>query len=534
MATTRPTTALAQPMACPTHHSAPPAPHTLVLPRAVLDAALAQAWATPAPQTSTTAAPIHLAHGPLVLQTTWGHSVALVGALRTGGFRRDNAPAVAHGVALLALVADDQPPPTTPTAWEAWLGQAAPRFRLAAHAPNPALVLLWVRRDGRAVAASRLPANAGAASTTAPGTSAEPLWHAITQLHLPGAGMLRVALPPFTPATQATAATPPWWPSPEALRTALIHSAAPQAPDSHAPPANSLISNTTIEDPQGRYSRLAGALGPAVLARLQDSRIAIVGTGRIGSAVAHSLARMGANLLLLEPDVMAPHNLDGDLPPLHEGHPKAAATARFLRGLMRPGAVLDARMLPIASPAAGALLADADVVLCCVDNDAARLWANAWALATLKPFADVATGLHPHGAEADIRCLPPGAGCLACVGGFAQRGQLLQQLQTRQPPPTPVDFRQQRPGSLRSWGMVSAHLGLRLLEHLYSGRLGHALHRRLAETESGGLQVQDSSPATAANAGCPLCGSLLAAGLAAVQPDRVMAIASAVVSAPTA
>ena len=446
------------------------APHTLVLPRAALDAAVAQAW----PLAGAAAVSTFIAHGPLALHSDWGDTVALVGALRTGGFRREQgAVRQTKGVALLACATAADQPPAGPAEWEAWLGRHASGFRLAAHTANPVLAVLWLRPDGMAAAACRLPPGPDRGGAQ---------WYPIAGLRLPGAGMHLIKLPAAWQAGVPNGVTP---------------QAALAAPDADAD-ADAEIGPAA----PGRYSRLAAALGDDVLARLQASRIAVVGTGRIGSAVAHSLARMGASLLLLDPDVMEDHNLDGDLPPLHEGRPKVQAMVRLLRGLVRPGAVVDARVLPIASPAAGALLAGADVVLCCVDNDAARLWANAWALALLKPFVDIATDVHAHGAEADIRCLPPGTGCLACVGGFAQRGLLLQQLQSAQPPATPADVRQQRRGSLRSWGQISEHLGLRLVEQLYAGQLDRALHRRVNETVDGGLVVRGVQPAAGRPGAC--------------------------------
>ena len=171
-------------------------------------------------------------------------------------------------------------------------------------------------------------------------------------------------------------------------------------------------------------------------------------------------------------------------------------------------------------------------MFCAVDNDAARLWANAWALATLKPLLVVATGLHPHGAEADLHLLPPGSGCLACCGGFAQAAELPAQLALPGPVPTPNDFRQQRAGSLRSWGVMSAHAGLRLMEHLVAGRIGHALMRRLAETATGGLQVQDWAPTEHHRLACPVCQRLAGAGLGAVQPTLLAALAQQLAQRP--
>lgn len=156
---------------------------------------------------------------------------------------------------------------------------------------------------------------------------------------------------------------------------------------------------------------------------------------------------------------MEPHNEDGDVAPHHEGRPKVEALSRFVRGLLRPGSVLDLRQLPVSSAAAGLLVAQADAVAVCVDNDAARLQANAWALVHNRCLLAIATGVHEHGAEADLRAPPAGSGCLACVGGYVQAADLPRQLALEGPAPTPSDFRQQRRGSLRSWSALAAHLG---------------------------------------------------------------------------
>jgi molybdopterin/thiamine biosynthesis adenylyltransferase len=463
---------------------APPAPgaFTLVLARAQLDAMLTRALAR-ASETGAT----WLAHAELNFQRGPADLSALAGQLQAGSITRSvptaaNRPA-AEGVFLLALAPAGATPPDGAAAWEEWMQEHASSFRLATAAAGPALAVLWLRADGLAAAVCRCSAGA---------------WRPFTQLRLPGAHMLALEMGPVR---------------------AVSSSDTQGSEDQEAYLT------------QGRYSRQAGGLGTPVLSRLQSSRIAVVGLGRTGSVLAHSLARMGCSLQFFDPDMMEPHNLDGDLPPLLEGRPKAEAAARFVRGLMRPGAELDARILPIASPAAGSLLLHCDVLISCVDNDAARLWANAWALALNKPLLDVATGLHPHGAEADIRLLPPGSGCLACVGGLAQQAGLQQQLAGTQPPPMPADFRRQRRGSLRSWGVLSAHMGLRLLEHMYAGRIGHVVFRRLVETEDGGLLVEDSTGS--ASAGCPLCAGLQGAGSRAVHAGRLQGLAAALAAHTT-
>ncbi|MBQ0942237.1 ThiF family adenylyltransferase [Ideonella sp. 4Y16] len=464
-----------------------PAPTALCLPRAQLDTLLHLALARPAQPPHTL-----LAHAPLVLQPAPGGLQALAGPLSTQRLRalppqpgHPPEPPPTHGLVLVAVASPGAPPPQGDAACEAWLLQHAPGFRLATAAINPALVLLWLRLDGQATLLfrhGRQPASAGA-----------PRWVPVPQLHLPGGGMQRVDL----------AATTGRQPDPE--------------PDANEP------------DPgpdDRRDSRHLAAFGAAPLRHLQRSHIVLVGAGRVGSVFAHGLVRLGVQrLTVIEPDHMEPHNEDGDVAPLCEGRPKVEALQRFVRGLQRPGAVLDLQPWPVSSARAGALIAQADAVLVCVDNDAARLWANAWALAHNRCLLAVATRVQPQGAEADLRLLPAGSGCLACVGGYVQRAELLQQLALDGPVPTPADFRQQRQGSLRSWSALAAHLGQRLLEQHLLRPGGGALFRQLQETPQGGLQVRDWRPEDDGRPrACPFCSTLQGAGQAAVTPQRLRAL----------
>lgn len=479
---------------------------------------LPRAWLQAAVQARLTSAAADkpqpwLAHGPLVLQSGWRQRLALVGPLRAGPPRPlparargeaspwGTAPVLIHDGLFLLMLA---PPGTQlpadaqrdPAAWEHWLNTHAPAFRLACPNPRPAVAALWLRpEDGLARAALR----------------EQGQWRPLRLLHFPGAQLARVHLPDATP---------------------------PPVIESDNGPNTELVTETERYGPERRDSRLAAALGPTVLNHLQHSRIAVVGSGRIGSILAHGLARLGvAHLLVIDPDDMEPHNLDGDLPPNFESRPKVEALSRFLRPLLRPGTTVDARRLPIASPVAGGLLAETDLVIVCVDNDAARLWANAWALAGHTNLLALTTGQHTDPATgqrlaaAELRLLPAGTGCLACLGGFAQASTLLTQLQSPLPAPTPTDVREQRPGSLRSWGGIAANLGLRMVEQLVAGDLDRALFRRLQETPDGGLQVQDSAlpPPPDPSQRCVFCTPLLGAGLTAVTPHRVLALAQQLV-----
>lgn len=310
-------------------------------------------------------------------------------------------------------------------------------------------------------------------------------------------------------------------PGPQMLRTGAV---APGSAGDRPSPA-AAVHDADAPGIDGRFSRQAGALGPEVLQRLQRARVAVVGAGRIGSVLAHSLVRMGCSLLVIDPDDISAHSLDGDLPAFMEGRPKVEGVMRQLRGLSRPGACIDGRRLSVASPVVGSLLVDCDLICCCVDNDAARLWANAWALALVKPLLVVGVDVLECGAEAELRLLPPGSGCLACVGGFAQGDRLVEQLALPGPPATPRDFRLQRRGSLRSWGVLAAHAGLRMVEQMVDGRLRGARFRRLTETDDGGLLVAEAAADGRQRLGCACCAQLAGAGARWVQQDRLARLA---------
>jgi hypothetical protein len=394
-------------------------PHlTLVLPRHALDRCLAA-----------DAARFHLWHGGAVIQAQSGQCLGVqvwTGPLHEGPplrlpatrWRQGDAqplqagaqgllqPPMPRAFVLLALAAPgDEPPGEVATAgaalWDHWLARQAPEFRLATPALRPDVAVLWLRpRDGLLRALLRTGQGWQAAAGEAAAAST---WLPFDELRLPGAEqqVLPLRVPLHTPVSDAL----------DAL------------------------------DAESRFSRQAGALGPAVLHRLQRCRIGLVGGGRVGSMLANSSARMGCSLCVLDPDTMSPHSLDGDLPAVHEGQLKVTALRRQLQGLMRPGATLDLRPLSVSSPAAGAVLAGVDLIVCAADNDAAALWADAWGLATHKPRLVLGSGLHPHGAEADLRLLLPGAGCLCCTGGFSQLDELSDQLGLSGPVPTPSDWR---------------------------------------------------------------------------------------------
>ena len=189
--------------------------------------------------------------------------------------------------------------------------------------------------------------------------------------------------------------------------------------------------------------------------------------------LATSLSRLGVQrLIVVDPDTVELHNLDSmdgvifdDL----DGK-KAEALARYLRTLPAAPEVEPLECTAMALPALLAVKRS-DMILCCVDNPAARLAATVLATLYNRPLLDVGTGilredpmapndgqspndrppLHhsttpslPHSQTppifnlqssifnrlmgADIRLTLPGERCLLCLGGIGDLREALDQL----------------------------------------------------------------------------------------------------------
>lgn len=419
-----------------------------------------------------------LAHGPLHLQPVGALTLALVPRLQDGplqrlpvqarpwphpGSRTMTAPS---GLALVYQPAAGEACPSGASAWEGWLARNAPEYRLACAALVPDVAVLWWPAEGPPQAWLRCgDAWAALQGPAAARPSPASPWRPIQHLALPGARMH------------------------DTRRDALPLTAQAANDETVAVEADVPV----------RHSRQAAALGAPVLGRLQRSLWVVVGCDTTGSLLAHSLARMGVNLQVLDPATMAAHSLDADLPPLHEGQPKPVALQHLLRGLLRPGTRCDARALTIASPAAGSLLASADGLLCCTTNPEARDWANAWSQAMLKPLLAVRTGRGPAGCQAELQLALPGLGCLRC-GPRPLRG-------------VPADVGRAGQATPRSWQGVATHAALRMLENLYDGRLSQPLLRQLVETADGSLEVRDLLAPGGGSTGCDACTPLAGRGL---------------------
>jgi len=271
-----------------------------------------------------------------------------------------------------------------------------------------------------------------------------------------------------------------------------------------------------------RWSRLIGALGGSeIWRRLTELSLAVVGVGRSGSLVAASLARLGCRqVTLIDPDRVELHNVDAmDLVTSADiGCFKAEVVASRMREL---NTRLHVRSLTssVFGSEAHTALKSAQVIICAVDNPAARLITGAMATVYLKPWLDIGSGVFRvrGGSDgtasdarlsslqmgADVRLILPGDGCILCWGGVANVAEALQTWGQNRVIP---EWHAERAGSLRSLNMLAVATGLRWLEELVMGRLMASTWQRV-EINGSGIAEWHTMPRRADPA-CRLCAQV--------------------------
>lgn len=171
------------------------------------------------------------------------------------------------------------------------------------------------------------------------------------------------------------------------------------------------------------HSRTRAVLGSLSTNRLIGARVAVIGVGGVGSAVAWQVAGLVGHLDLIDPDHVEIHNL----PRLYGatvadvGRPKVEALRDAL-GARSPSLEVSTCRARFPNPASLAALRDADIVVACPDHHAVR-WSVADAAARhMKPLVEVGCGGRraPDGSLSalgyHVRLQVPGGPCLACLG----------------------------------------------------------------------------------------------------------------------
>ena len=166
-----------------------------------------------------------------------------------------------------------------------------------------------------------------------------------------------------------------------------------------------------------RYSRqvLFGGIAEEGQRKLQTSRIAIVGCGATGSAVAALLARAGVgHIRIIDRDYVEPSNLQRqslfDEEDARESVPKAIAAARKIAAF-NSEIVVDPQVADLTPANVGPLLENAQLVLDGTDNFETRYLLNDYAVKNQLPWI-YAAAVGSYGVTLNI--LPGTTACLAC------------------------------------------------------------------------------------------------------------------------
>jgi len=193
------------------------------------------------------------------------------------------------------------------------------------------------------------------------------------------------------------------------------------APENH-PRKSAAPRAAPVDD---RYSRqiLFPGIGAEGQARLARSRIAIVGCGATGSALAALLARAGVGTLrIIDRDYVEPSNLQRqslfDEQDASESLPKAIAAARKIAAF-NSQIVVEPKVDDVIPANIEALLEGMEIILDGTDNFETRYLINDFAVKNSVPWIySAAVGSY----AATMNVLPGETACLACIFPDSPRG----------------------------------------------------------------------------------------------------------------
>jgi molybdopterin-synthase adenylyltransferase len=174
-----------------------------------------------------------------------------------------------------------------------------------------------------------------------------------------------------------------------------------------------------------RYSRqiLFSHIGSEGQARLAAARVAIVGCGATGSALASLLARAGVGYLhIIDRDYVEPSNLQRqvlfDEADAADSLPKAIAAARKIRAFNSAIAV-EPHVADLVPDNAADLLASVDLILDGTDNFETRYLINDYAVSENLPWI-YAAAVGSYAVTMNV--LPGDTACLACIFPDSPKG----------------------------------------------------------------------------------------------------------------
>jgi molybdopterin/thiamine biosynthesis adenylyltransferase len=164
-------------------------------------------------------------------------------------------------------------------------------------------------------------------------------------------------------------------------------------------------------------------IGPVGLKSLQSAKLAVVGTGGVGSAAAYFLASQGiGHLKLVDQDIVEESNLHrlmgADLQDLHL--PKAEVLARKLNS-RHPWTITEAVVETLRAENSSDLLDGTDLIVDGTDNFRARYVLNRFAAKIHIPYL-FTSAIANQGHLSLFN--PPGTACLECLMPIAEPGSV--------------------------------------------------------------------------------------------------------------
>ena len=234
-----------------------------------------------------------------------------------------------------------------------------------------------------------------------------------------------------------------------------------------------------------RYERQTLMIGEEGQERLRSSRALVVGVGGLGSPVAYYLVAAGVGRVhLVDPGYLEASNLNRQVLYTTQdiGRPKVVAAAEKLSKL-NPEVEVVPHTIGVESPEFEGLVREADVIVDCLDNWAAREVLNKLAVRHRKPL--VHAGVAGWYGQATT-VIPGKTACLACVYPKGMKSE------------TPIPVIGPTPGVL---GAVEAAEAIRVLLGLEPGLAGKLLIMDLAAGAFEVVKVRRRPD-------CPVCGGL--------------------------
>lgn len=269
--------------------------------------------------------------------------------------------------------------------------------------------------------------------------------------------------------------------------------------------------------PRTVYSRVASVRTPDEHRRLSEARGVVIGAGGTGFLASELLACLGVgDLTIVDADVIEPLNMNRLVgttrDELDRAVPKAVALARILRDQDSARGV---RTLIERFPSHESVdaIANADYVVCCVDDPVARLDVLRTCARHLVPALDVGSSIYLDESGSRERerhghawLYVPGGACWLHMGLREQGLESPSLREARQAMGYVVGDQRESPGSVQTLNATVVAQGLTLLEAYLAGR--HPVHNVVLYEErvAPSLTAKLRQFRVTGEPTCPLCG----------------------------